>query len=284
MSDGPRSGVSWTIKGGAVLGPAPFLVMGILNVTPDSFSDGGLYAQTGSAVGHGLDLLAQGADIVDIGGQSTRPFSQPVSVDEELARVMPVLEGIIQAKPDTVISLDTDKSQVASQGLAKGAVIVNDVSACSVDPGLLDVLAQFKPGYVLMHSQGNPQTMQIKPSYSDVVEDIQAFFEAHMKRLVLAGLPEDRVALDPGIGFGKTPEHNLAILRNLERFLALGRPLLIGLSRKSFLGDLLGLKTKDRELTTQVASALAWMRGAAIHRVHQAGDTVRTLKLAQALC
>jgi len=258
--------------------------MGIVNVTPDSFSDGGLHATTQAAVAHALELGAQGADILDIGGESTRPFAEPLPLAEELQRVLPVVGGVLAAgMACPAVSVDTYKAEVARQALEAGAVIINDVSACAFDPALADVVGHYKPGYVLMHSLGRPRTMQVEPRYDDVVEDIRAFFDVHMAKLVKAGLPEDRVVLDPGVGFGKTLEHNVAILRNLERFLSFGRPVLIGLSNKSFLGALLGLGVGERALSTQVATALAFGRGAAIHRVHRAGDTLLTLKLAAKL-
>ncbi len=290
------------------MGPAPFFVMGIVNVTPDSFSDGGHHATPDAAVAHGLELAAQGADILDIGGESTRPFAEPLPLSDELLRVLPVIQGILAAffppyaKPPKVLegggrdassilpsptppvlSVDTYKSEVARQALEAGADIVNDVSACAFDPGLLDVVAQMKPGYVLMHSLGRPATMQVEPRYDDVVADVFAFFESRLAMLAKAGLPEDRVVLDPGIGFGKTLAHNVALIRNIGKFLTLGRPVLMGLSNKSFLGGLSGLGVADRALPTQVATALAFRHGASIHRVHRAADTRLTLKLATEL-
>lgn len=284
MDKHPEPGVTWTVIGGRVLGPAPFFVMGIVNVTPDSFSDGGLHATPEAAVAHALELAAQGADILDIGGESTRPFAEPLPLAEELSRVLPVINGVLAGGAVLpAVSVDTYKAEVARQALEAGAAIINDVSACAFDPGLLDVVAQLKPGYVLMHSLGRPKTMQMEPRYDDVVADVCAFFDSRLAMLAKAGLPEDRVVLDPGIGFGKTLAHNVALLRNIGKFLSFGRPVMAGLSNKSFLGGLLGVGLTDRALPTQVATALAFARGAAIHRVHRAGDARITLKLAAEL-
>ncbi|GAB6036021.1 dihydropteroate synthase [Fundidesulfovibrio butyratiphilus] len=274
---------TWILAGGRALELAPFVVMGIVNVTPDSFSDGGKHDAPGAAVVHARALFDQGATILDVGGESTRPFAPPVSQEEETNRVSPVLRELSGALPDACLSVDTYKAETASKALEAGAHIVNDVSACAFDPALLDVVAQHKPGYVLMHSQGRPETMQVEPRYADVVEDVAAFFESGLAMLVNAGLPEDRVVLDPGIGFGKTLEHNLALLAGLGRFLGLGRPVLMGLSRKSLFGQLLGLETGRRDPATQVATALAWERGALVHRVHDVAGAVAALTLARAM-
>jgi len=278
---------TWKVSGGRVLGPAPFMVMGIVNVTPDSFSDGGLHFDPAHAASHGSDLVSEGAAIIDVGGESTRPFADPVPEDEEARRVIPVIEAVAAFRPEAAVSVDTCKAGVADRALRAGAAIVNDVSAFSLDPGLPDVLAQHKPGYVLMHSQGSPKTMQVEPRYGDVLAEITAFFEERMTMLVRAGLPEDRIVLDPGIGFGKTQDHNLAILRGLAAFASLGRPLLIGLSRKSFLGRILGPGVSDdpagRGPATMVATAISYLYGASIHRVHRVAEAVQALTLARAL-
>ena len=258
--------------------------MGILNVTPDSFSDGGLSLDPALALQHALRQIDEGAAIVDMGGESTRPFSDPVTESEELHRVLPVIEAILRERPDAAVSVDTYKAGVTSRALEAGACIVNDVSACRFEPQLLDVLVQHKPGYVLMHSQGTPKTMQVEPHYDDVVADILDFFEKSLARLVRAGLPEDRVVLDPGIGFGKNIEHNLQLIRKLETFSSLGRPVLMGLSNKSFLGVLTGQEVGNRGPATQVATALSHAHGARIHRVHQVAQAVEALVLAEALC
>ena len=279
--------VSWTVAGGRVLGPAPFFVAGIVNTTPDSFSDGGRCLDPADALAHARRLLAEGADILDVGGESTRPGAAEVPADEELRRVGPVIAAAAKlAGPDglpAVVSVDTVKAPVAAAALAAGALIVNDVSACRFDPGLLDVVAQARPGYVLMHCQGTPRTMQEAPRYGDGVSDILAFFAERLAALVRAGLPEDRIVLDPGIGFGKTLAHNLEILRRLPEFLALGRPLYLGLSSKSLWGALLGLPVGERGEATRLATALCAQRGASVHRVHEVGPAVAALRLALAL-
>ena len=261
------------------MGPAPFLVMGIVNATPDSFSGDGLNSDPDAAVAHAGRLFAEGAAIVDVGGESTRPFADPVPQEEELRRVLSVITRIAAEFPGAALSVDTYKAVVADRCLSAGAHIVNDVSACSLDPELQDVLVAHKPGYVLMHSLGGPKTMQMNPRYDDVLGEITRFFHERMTALVQVGLPEDRIVLDPGIGFGKTPEHNLAILRGLERFQAFGRPICIGLSRKSFLGA----APHERDLATQEATVMAYQHGARIHRVHAVRDAVCMLMLSQAL-
>jgi len=279
-----RGEVQWTLKGGRVLGPAPFLVMGIVNVTPDSFSDGGRNLEPADALSSARRLAGEGAAILDVGGESTRPFADPVSEAEELRRVVPVVEAIVRELPDAAVSVDTYKAKVAEKALEAGAAIVNDVSACcSFEPGLLDVVAQYKPGYVLMHTLGRPEDMQVAPSYGSVLSEVARFFEIGMAKLVSAGLPEDRIVLDPGIGFGKTLEHNLALIKGLDLFLAFGRPLLMGLSNKSLFGKLLGLDVHERASATQVATALSQERGARIHRVHDVAGAVAALTLAEAL-
>ncbi|MDD4952443.1 MAG: dihydropteroate synthase [Desulfovibrionaceae bacterium] len=258
--------------GGGVLGPAPFFVAGIVNVTPDSFYDRGRHPDPERAVAHALDLAAQGADILDVGGESTRPFAAEVDAAEEAGRVIPVITALAREfgpGRGPVLSVDTYKAPVAAQALEAGARIVNDVSACAFDPGLIEVLAQYRPGYVLMHSQGRPGEMQKAPRYRDVVSEVLSFFEDRLAVLVRAGLPEARIVLDPGIGFGKLLEHNLELLKNVERFMALGRPLYLGLSNKSLWGGLLGLEVHERSGVTQAATALMAARGVAVHRVHE---------------
>jgi dihydropteroate synthase len=279
-----HSPVTWTIAGGRVLGPAPFFVVGIVNCTPDSFYDGGRFFDAEQAVGHALDLMDQGADIVDIGGESTRPFSQRIGADHEKNRILPVMQSVFEHRPKAVLSVDTYRSEVAAAALDAGALIINDVSACTFDPELLSVLVEYKPGYVLMHSQGRPEDMQKDPTYSDVVAEIYTFFETTMNQLVRAGLPEDRVVLDPGIGFGKTMEHNLQLLANMDAFYSLGRPVYLGLSNKSTWGKLLDLGTDQRQMATQVATALMAAKGVPIHRVHEVAYTIHTLRIVQEVC
>jgi dihydropteroate synthase len=278
-----RPAAVWRLGRGLTLNCRDARIAGIVNVTPDSFSDGGRYLDAAAAVAHGRDLVAAGADLLDVGGESTRPGAPPVPLDEETRRVVPVIAGLAAALPQVPLCVDTYKAGCAAAALEAGAVVVNDVSACAFDPGLLDVVAGHKPGYVLMHSLGRPQTMQDDPRYDDVVEDILAFFEEKLAMLVKAGLPEDHVVVDPGIGFGKRPEHNLAILRRLDRFAVLGRPVYLGLSNKALFGALLGLPVGSRDEATAVASALCAGRGARIHRVHDVARTAAALRLAAAL-
>ncbi len=276
--------IQWSVKGGGVIGPAPFLIVGIVNITPDSFFDGGKYNATAQATAHAALLLDQGAHILDLGGESTRPFAEPVEASIEISRVMPVMKQILEAHPDANISVDTYKARVAKQCLQSGAVIINDISACSFDPELLDVLVEHKPGYVLMHALDRPEKMQNDPRYDNVIKEILSFFEKKLNQLVRAGLPEDRIVLDPGIGFGKTLEHNLEILKNIERFKILNRPLYLGLSYKSAWGKLLGLELKQRGLPSQVAVALMAAKNVRIHRVHDVQLTGKTLKMVEAIC
>lgn len=275
--------VAWTIRGGRVLGPAPFLVCGIVNATPDSFYDGGAHDAPAAAVAHGHKLLAEGAHVLDIGGESTRPGAEDVPAEAELARVLPVVQGLAASAPGAALSIDTTKAAVAAACLEAGAAIVNDVSACRFDPALTDVLAQLKPGYVLMHAQGEPRTMQANPQYGDVIDDLRAFFERHLSRLTAAGLPEDRIVLDPGIGFGKTLEHNLTIFRRIKELQTLGRPLYMGLSNKSWLAGLLGLAPGDRPEPTRIATALLQAQNVRIHRLHEVAPAMTALRLAEAM-
>ena len=274
-----QSDNSWKILGDRVVQPSPFLVMGILNITPNSFYDGGIYDSEFPATQQARTLFDQGADIVDMGGESTRPFSERVSLEEERNRVLPVLDNIRQELSDPLISVDTYKADMARDALEAGASVINDVSACSLDPGLRDVVADYKPGYILMHSKGRPENMQKDPCYDDVIGEIKEFFEQKLKDLTSAGLPEENIVLDPGIGFGKTLEHNLTIMKNVREFLSLGRPLFAGLSNKSVWQKLLGLAPEERGNVTQVATALMAERGVCMHRVHEVDLTVQTLEV-----
>ena len=275
---------TWILRGGRALRPAPFCLAGIVNVTPDSFSDGGQFLEPQQAVEHGLGLLDDGACMLDLGAESTRPFADPVPEAEECARLLPVMARLRERRPDAILSVDTLKAGTARAALEAGADIINDVSACTADPALTDVLVAYKPGYVLMHSRGNPREMQINPQYGDVVEDILSFFERHLARLVRAGLPEDRIVLDPGIGFGKNKDHTVAILKGMERFAALGRPLYVGLSRKSMFRELLGLdRVEQRAGATRLAVALLAARGIPYHRVHDVAGCAQALRLVEAM-
>jgi dihydropteroate synthase len=245
--------------------------MGVVNVTPDSFSDGGRYLDSEAAIAHGRSLVAEGADILDVGGESTRPGAPPVPEDEELRRVIPVIEGLIASGCRARISIDTSKSGVAARALAAGASLVNDVTALRGDPAMAGVVAAAGAECCLMHMLGDPRTMQDDPHYDDVVGEIKAFLEERMAFAVQAGIAPERILLDPGIGFGKTIAHNLELLRRLGEFLDLGRPVLIGTSRKSFLGRLTGREVGDRVAATIATQVLAYERGARIFRVHDVG-------------
>jgi dihydropteroate synthase len=246
-----------------------FRIMGVVNVTPDSFSDGGRYLDAAAAIAHGLQLEAEGASILDVGGESTRPGAAPVAEAEELRRVIPVIEGLIAAGSRAQISIDTSKSGVAVRALEAGAGLVNDVTALRGDPKMAGVIADAGADCCLMHMLGEPRTMQRDPRYDDVVSDIKAFLEERTSFAVRAGIPLERIVLDPGIGFGKTVEHNLELLRRLDELVALGRPVVIGTSRKSFLGKLTGRDAPDDRVAATVATnVLAYERGARIFRVH----------------
>jgi dihydropteroate synthase len=244
-------------------------MMGVVNVTPDSFSDGGRYFDAESAVAHALQLDGEGADILDIGGESTRPGAEPVGVEEELRRVMPVLAGVAGVA-SARISIDTSKAAVARAALAAGASIVNDVTAFRGDPELAGVIAETGCDCCLMHMLGEPRTMQRDPRYEDVVADVKAFLEERLAFAVSEGVAEERILLDPGIGFGKTVEQNVELIARLAELVELGRPVVIGTSRKSFLGKLTGRENTDDRLAATIASnVLAYERGARVFRVHE---------------
>ena len=256
--------------------------MGIVNVTPDSFSDGGLHADTESAVAHGLLLAAEGAAIVDVGGESTRPGSESVAVDDELARVVPVVERLAAATP-ALVSIDTTKAAVACAALDAGAGLVNDVTALRGDPAMTALVAERGCPVCLMHMLGEPRTMQDDPRYDDVVGEVVAFLEERLAVAVAAGVREEQVLLDPGIGFGKTLEHNLLLLRHLDRIAALGRPVVLGASRKRFIGALLDLAPPERVAGTVATTVLGLAAGAAVIRVHDVRPNVEALRVAQAI-
>jgi dihydropteroate synthase len=256
--------------------------MGILNVTPDSFSDGGRFLDVARAVEHGRALQRQGAAIIDIGGESTRPGAEPVSPAEELRRVIPVILGLRAAGVTATLSIDTSKAAVAAAALDAGAEIVNDVTALRGDPEMAALIAERGARCVLMHMLGEPRTMQRDPRYGDVVADVAAFLGARLQVAAEAGIDPERIWLDPGIGFGKTLEHNLALLRRLGEFLALGRPLLVGTSRKTFLGTITGRDFTGRAAATVAANVLAYERGARVFRVHDVASTRDALLTAAA--
>ena len=265
-------------------------IMGILNVTPDSFSDGGRFFSTDRAIAQALQLVEEGADILDIGGESTRPFSDPVGESEELDRVLPVIEALA-GRIAVPISIDTTKSPVASRAVAAGASLINDVSALRMDPLMADTAAKCKVPLVLMHMKGVPKTMQVDPVYDDLIADILAFLDHAMNRAVAAGVDPRKIILDPGIGFGKTVGHNLRIIRELDRFHELGAPLLIGPSRKMFIRHLLGKDSRNDpdplgvEVArgTQATVAAAALKGVQIVRVHDVARTRATLTIVDAV-
>jgi len=257
-------------------------VMGILNSTPDSFSDGGLLNSKAAVSRRVKAMLAAGADILDVGGESTRPFAKPVSAEEELDRVIPVIE-LIREMSDIAISVDTTKSAVALAALSAGADIVNDISALRHDTQMLDAVKSYEGPVIIMHMLGTPGTMQIDPRYGDVVEDITAFFEERLAWLQNNGVERHRVIIDPGIGFGKTVDHNLEILKNIQRFKKTGCPVMIGHSRKSFIGSLLDLEVNDRDCPTAVVSAFLAANHVDIIRVHDVGLTKQAIRLASIL-
>jgi dihydropteroate synthase len=271
-----------TKLGSLALGPDPVL-MGVLNVTPDSFSDGGEFFASNRAVAHAASLLDEGARIVDVGGESTRPGSDPVIPQEELSRVMPVVQGILAARPEAVVSIDTYRASTAEAALDAGARIVNDVTALS-DPKMAELVAERGSPVVLMHMRGEPKSMQQDPRYEDVVREVRDFLAHRAERAVRAGVDEESIVLDPGIGFGKTLEHNLALLNRLDALVELGFPVLVGASRKSFLGKIGGSSDpKDRLFGTVATNVLAYERGATLFRVHDVRANKEALTVAAAI-
>ena len=256
--------------------------MGVVNVTPDSFSDGGLYIDAGAAIDHGLELEAEGAGILDIGGESTRPGAQPVDSVAELDRVLPVIEGLRERGVAAQISIDTSKAAVAAAALDAGAALVNDVTALRGDPAMAELVAARGVQCCLMHMLGEPRTMQDDPRYEDVVSDVKAFLEERLAFAVASGIAEERILLDPGIGFGKTAAHNLELLARLDELVAIGRPLVIGTSRKSFLGRITGRSVDERLAATIATNVLAYERGARVFRVHDVAPVRDALVIAGA--
>ena len=256
-------------------------LMGVVNVTPDSFSDGGLFLDADAAIEHGRSLAAEGAAILDIGGESTRPGAEPVPEEEELGRVVPVVEGL--SAEEARLSIDTSKLAVARAALDAGASIVNDVTAFRAAPELAGLVADAGVDCCLMHMLGEPRTMQADPRYDDVVSEVKAFLEERLAFAVAEGVAEERVWLDPGIGFGKTVEHNLELLRRLDEIVALGRPVVVGTSRKSFLGKLAGGQPEGERLPGTIATnVLAFERGATVFRVHDVAPVADALTVAAA--
>jgi dihydropteroate synthase len=256
-------------------------LMGIVNVTPDSFSDGGLYLDAGRAIEHARLLLAEGADLLDVGGESTRPGAEAVSAEEERERIGPVIEGLRDV--EAPISIDTSKAAVAEAALDAGAEIVNDVTALRADPELATVCGDRGCGVVLMHMKGTPRTMQKAPSYGDVVDEVREFLAERIEFATGEGIAEERIWIDPGIGFGKTVEHNLELLRRLGELRALGRPLVVGTSRKSFIGTLTGRQIDDRLGGTIASNVLAVRAGADVLRVHDVAEVGEAVRIAEAI-
>lgn len=257
-------------------------VMGILNVTPDSFSDGGSHFDLESALAHAREMIAQGADIIDVGGESTRPGSQPVPTDEETMRTAPVIRAL-RAEWDGLISIDTSKAAVANAALECGADIVNDVSGLLADPEMSEICASSRCGVIVMHMQGTPQNMQIAPTYTDVVAEVTDFFKERIATLSACGIEPERICIDPGIGFGKTLDQNIALLKALNKVSA-GRPLLLGVSRKSCIAGMLGNSDiKDRDWPTVAITAWARQRGVMLHRVHEVRANLQALRMTEAI-
>ena len=262
--------------------PRPTLVMGVVNVTPDSFWDGGKFLSPEAAATHALELVGQGADLLDIGGESTRPGAEPVSEAEELRRVIPVLETLA-AQVKIPLSIDTMKPAVARAALQAGASIVNDVAANREEDTMWKIAAEFHAGYICLHAQGTPQTMQENPVYADVVQEVRGFFGGRLERLNACGVAADQVVLDVGIGFGKTLEHNLQLLANLRSFTTMARPLLMGVSRKSFIEKLLGGKLNERLPASLACASLAVEAGVQIIRAHDVAETVQAVRMTEAV-
>ncbi|MDQ6777996.1 MAG: dihydropteroate synthase [Actinomycetota bacterium] len=260
-----------------------YRIMGVVNVTPDSFSDGGLYLDPAAAVEHAIELANEGAAILDVGGESTRPGAEPVSAEEELRRVLPVIEGLVAAGVRAQISIDTSKAAVAAAALNAGATLVNDVTAFRSDPGIASLVAASGADCCLMHMLGEPRTMQREPRYEDVVSEVKAFLEQRMASAISAGVADERILLDPGIGFGKTGANNLELLSRLDEIVALGRPVVVGTSRKSFLGRLAGGRATDERLAGTIATnVMAYERGASVFRVHDVRPVHDALAVAAA--
>jgi dihydropteroate synthase len=274
---------TWKIAGRVVDLSRRGMIMGVLNVTPDSFSDGGEFFSTEKAVEHGLQMAADGAQIIDVGGESTRPGAEPISVDEELRRVIPVIENL-RREIDIFISIDTSKSEVASAALDAGASIVNDVTGGRGDKEMMTLVAKRNAGFVIMHMQGEPRTMQIDPHYADVISEVTDFFRQQYARALDCGIDPMTIALDPGIGFGKTLLHNLELLKNLERVRINDRPIVVGASRKSFLGKLIGSSTvADRLPPTVALTSLLRARGADVFRVHDVRENAVALRVSEVI-
>ena len=271
----------WNCRGRELDCSRRTLVMGILNATPDSFSDGGTFQTVEKAVERALQMAEEGADIVDIGGESTRPGAEPVQASEEIERTVPII-GKLRGQTDRLISIDTQKAEVARAAVAAGADIINDVSALA-DPDMVNVAAETGAGLVLMHMQGTPGTMQKNPDYADAVTEVRSFLEERMAYAVSRGVATSQIAIDPGIGFGKNDDHNLALLNGIPSLAATGRPVLIGVSRKSLFGRLLGREVDDRLAGSLAAAVFSVLRGARILRVHDVKESCDAIRLVDKL-
>ena len=258
------------------------LVMGILNVTPDSFSDGGRYVDSRQAFEHGLQMVRDGAEIIDVGGESSRPGAEVVSAEEELKRVVPVIKALSR-ETDCLLSVDTRKARVAQEALAAGAHIINDITALTFDPAMPSVARDGGAGVILMHMRGDPKTMQIEPKYGNVVKEVAGYLRDRIRQLKEQGVLTDAIAVDPGIGFGKTVEHNVSLLAHLDELAGLGRPVVVGLSRKSFIGKITGREVQDRLPGSLAAMAYAIRRGAHVIRVHDVKESCDVARLVDIL-
>lgn len=263
--------------------PRPAVVMGILNVTPDSFFDGGRYADVSAAVNRAQDLVLQGAEIIDIGGESTRPGAAAVAINDELARVLPVIQRLSAEKLNAVISIDTQKPEVAREAVAAGADIINNIAAAANDARMWEIAATTGAGYIAMHMQGDPQTMQKNPRYENVVREVRDFFVRQFEQLTAAGVAREQIVFDVGIGFGKTLEHNLQLLAHMDEVRAAARPMALGVSRKSFMGRLLKLEEDQRVSPALACSVWAASRGVEIFRTHDVAETVTALRMFEAI-
>jgi dihydropteroate synthase len=282
MNRGPAVQRTKTRVGSLTFGPDPVL-MGVLNVTPDSFSDGGEFIGVEPAVAQAEKMFDEGAQVIDVGGESTRPGSDPVSPEEELRRVLPVIEGMVSARPDSIVSIDTYRSAVAEAALDAGAKAVNDVTALG-DPRMAGLMAERGCPIILMHMLGEPKSMQQHPRYEDVVREVRDFLAERAQQAIRAGVQLENIILDPGIGFGKTLEHNLKLLKRLDSLVGLGFPVLVGVSRKSFLGKITGSEgPKSRLFGTVAANVLAYERGASLFRVHDVRANKEALAVAAAI-
>jgi dihydropteroate synthase len=276
----------WKLRNRSVNLSRSGLIMGVLNVTPDSFSDGGQFEDVETAFRHAARMAEEGAAILDIGGESSRPGSEPVALEEEIRRVIPIMKRIRGAFPDLLLSIDTYKAETARQALEAGADIINDISALRADPRMIDVLKGSEAGVILMHMQGTPKTMQIEPRYDDVVSEVFEFLRSRRDNLVRSGIDPRRIAIDPGYGFGKRVQHNAELVRQVGQFTELGQPIVVGISRKSMIGHLLGdpkLRSEDRMWPTVALTSLLRERGARIFRVHDVRPNLESLRMTEAI-